>query len=130
LRQGRASWQAFRVLVVAAVIALGVAGITDAGGGAAVGAGGSRAAGSYIVVLKPSADRSVLVGQARSAGGTIALCIASGPCAGLTPAQIIQKIVGDAAAYNAKNTGYGFQGDPLRPIGGRYYGYLISAGIY
>jgi subtilisin len=63
--------------------------------------------------------------------GTVALCIASGPCAGLTPAQIVQKIVADAAAYNTANPGYGFTGDPLRPPPtGRYYGYLARAGLY
>jgi subtilisin len=64
--------------------------------------------------------------------GTVALCIASGPCAGLTPRQIIQKIVSDSAAYNSakKNVRYGFQGDPLRPIAGKYYGYLINASVY
>ena len=64
--------------------------------------------------------------------GTVALCIASGPCAGLTPRQIVQKIVADAAAYNTsrKGTDYGFQGDPLRPISGKHYGYLIRAGLY
>ena len=62
--------------------------------------------------------------------GSVALCIQSGPCAGLTPAQIIQKIVADAAAYNQANPGYGFQGDPLRPIADRYYGYLIRAALY
>jgi subtilisin family serine protease len=66
------------------------------------------------------------------AAGTAALCIASGRCAGLTPRQIIAKIVGDSASYNnaRRNTGYGFQGDPLRPITGKYYGYLIRAGLY
>lgn len=29
-----------------------------------------------------------------------------------------------------KNRGYGFQGDPLRPITGKYYGYLIRAALY
>jgi subtilisin family serine protease len=62
--------------------------------------------------------------------GTVALCIAAGPCAGLTPQQIIQKIVSDAAAYNQANPGYGFAGDPLRPIGGKYYGWLVRAGLY
>jgi subtilisin len=64
--------------------------------------------------------------------GTVALCIYSGPCAGLTPAQLVKMIVADAAAYNnsRKGTGYGFQGDPLRPISGKYYGYLIRAGLY
>jgi subtilisin len=64
--------------------------------------------------------------------GTVALCIASGPCVGLAPAQVIQKIISDAASYNTarRNSGYGFQGDPLRPVTGRYYGYLIRAGLY
>jgi len=62
--------------------------------------------------------------------GTVALCIYSGPCAGLTPAQIVTKIVADAAAYNNANPGYGFFGDPLRPVTGKYYGYLIHAGSY
>ena len=64
------------------------------------------------------------------AAGTVALCIAAGPCAGLTPVQIIQKIVSDDAAYNSANRGYGFQGDPFRPISGKYYGYLIRAALY
>ena len=64
--------------------------------------------------------------------GVVALCIASGHCAGLTPQEIIAKIVADAAAYNAmkKNSGYGYEGDPLRPIEGKYYGYLVSAALY
>jgi subtilisin family serine protease len=64
--------------------------------------------------------------------GTVALCLASGskPCAGLTPAQIVTKIVADAGAYNGANPGYGFTGDPLRPVEGKYYGYLIHAGSY
>jgi len=50
----------------------------------------------------------------RSRAGTVALCMYAGPCANLTPAQIVQKIVADAAAYNTDKThaGYGFQGDP------------------
>ena len=62
--------------------------------------------------------------------GTVALCIAKGPCAGLTPAQIIQRIVADAAAYNNAHSQYSFAGDPLRPVEGKYYGYLIRAGEY
>ena len=62
--------------------------------------------------------------------GTVALCIAAGPCAGMTPAQVITKIVADAEAYNLANPTYGYEGDPLRPQGDRYYGYLINAGIY
>lgn len=61
---------------------------------------------------------------------TVALCIASGACAGLTPAQIIQKVIADAAAHAAADPAYGFAGDPLYPVSGRYYGYLVWAGNY
>jgi subtilisin len=59
--------------------------------------------------------------------GLVALCISSGDCAGLSPAQIIAKIRSDAAAQPAS---YGFGGDPSRPIGSRYYGHLASAAGY
>jgi subtilisin family serine protease len=62
--------------------------------------------------------------------GTVALCIYSGACAGLTPAQIIQKIRSDAAAYNTAHPSYGFTGDPLHPVSGRYYGFLLWAALY
>jgi hypothetical protein len=64
------------------------------------------------------------------ATGTVALCIKSGSCGGLTAPQIIDKIVADAAAYNLAHPDYGFVGDPLRPAKRNYYGYLINAGIY
>ena len=32
-----------------------------------------------------------------------------------------------AASYNDANPGYGFQGDPLHPISGKNFGYLIRA---
>jgi subtilisin family serine protease len=64
--------------------------------------------------------------------GAVALCIASGRCAGLTPAQIVQTMRTDAAARPAS---YGFDGDPSRPIvdpggGTRFYGYLLYAAGY
>lgn len=62
--------------------------------------------------------------------GVVALCIASGPCAGLTPAQIITKIVADAHAYNVAHPDYGFVGDPQHPIAGKYYGDLVRAALY
>ncbi len=61
--------------------------------------------------------------------GTAALCIATGRCPG-TPAQKMQKLIRDAAAYNQANPSYGFVGDPHRPISGKYYGWLIRAGLY
>lgn len=61
--------------------------------------------------------------------GTAALCIARRLCTG-TPAEIIQKLRSDAQTYNDANSGYGFQGDPLRPVSGKYFGYLTRAGGY
>lgn len=80
--------------------------------------GGSYAHGSGTSFAAPAVS------------GTVALCIASGPCGGLTPAQITQKIVADAAAYNNAHPEYGFVGDPLRPVAGKYFGYLIRAALY
>jgi subtilisin family serine protease len=64
------------------------------------------------------------------AAGIVALCIAFGSCAGLTPPRIITKVVDDATAYNTTHPDYGFVGDPFRPISGRYYGFLLRASIY
>ena len=60
--------------------------------------------------------------------GLVALCMgeggAGGPCTGLAPADVIQRIRADAQARaTAAN---GFQGDPLQPLG-RYFGHLASA---
>ena len=57
------------------------------------------------------------------------LCIASGQCPG-TPAETIQKLRADAEAYSLAEPGFGFTGDPLRPVTGRYYGHLLRAGLY
>jgi subtilisin len=63
-------------------------------------------------------------------------CMLVGQCTG-TPAEIIQKLRSDAAAYNTANPGYGFTGDPLRPISGgkrtstqMYFGHLVRADLY
>ncbi len=64
--------------------------------------------------------------------GVVALCIgnggAAGPCAGMTPAQIVQKIRADAQAHATATNG--FNGDPLHPVAGKYFGYLAWAGGY
>lgn len=62
--------------------------------------------------------------------GTVALCIASGPCAGKQPKAIIRKILDDAASYNRRNPDYGYVGDPFRPQPGKYHGWLIRTGLY
>jgi hypothetical protein len=62
------------------------------------------------------------------AAGIAALCLgqagAEGPCTGLSSADMIQKLAGDAAAFATPANG--FVGDPLHPVG-PYYGYLLSA---
>ncbi len=64
--------------------------------------------------------------------GAVALCLddggVAGPCAGLTPAQIVQKMRSDAYGHSLAVYGYGFTGDPFRPVSTRYYGYLDWAG--
>ena len=55
--------------------------------------------------------------------GLVARCIDSGPCAGMTPAQIIAKLQADAAARPAAE---GFLGDPHRPVDGKFYGHLAK----
>ena len=62
--------------------------------------------------------------------GVVALCIAYRHCKRLSAKEIRLKIVRDASRYNLANPGYGYVGDPLRPVGGRHYGWLIRAGIY
>lgn len=61
----------------------------------------------------------------------VALCIddngAAGPCAGKAPPDVIRAMRANAEAFNAAQPAYGFTGDPLRPVTGRFYGYLPSA---
>jgi len=64
--------------------------------------------------------------------GAVALCLGNGsgpgPCAGLPPAQIIQKVRGDAQTHATDANG--FLGDPRHVLSGKYFGYLLSAGGY
>jgi subtilisin len=61
--------------------------------------------------------------------GLVALCLgedgAAGPCAGMTPAQIVAKLRSDAA--QATTLGYGFGGDPASSVESRWYGHLGHA---
>jgi hypothetical protein len=53
----------------------------------------------------------------------------AGPCTGLTPAQIVQKMRGQAESHSGSVPGYGFTGDPLRAFAGAYFGYLARVPV-
>jgi subtilisin len=64
--------------------------------------------------------------------GSVALCLGTatlpGPCAGLSPTDIVAKMRADADARSAAGRFYGFAGDLLRPLAGRIYGSLVWDG--
>ena len=53
--------------------------------------------------------------------GLTALCMAEDRCPSAAPADIV-------AALDSTDPGYGFAGDPSRPVSGRYYGWLALSG--
>ena len=93
------------------------------------------APGTCIVSDKIGGGTATYVGTSQAAphvAGTVALCLGNGgvpgPCAGLTPSQIVAKIRSDAQA--AATLTDGFAGDPFRPLTGKYFGYLATAAGY
>jgi subtilisin family serine protease len=91
------------------------------------------APGTCILSTYPKKNAAYGAGTSAASphvAGVVALCIASGPCAGLTPERIIAKLIADAADHSAADPGYGFAGDPGRPVDGRYYGNLVRVAGY
>jgi subtilisin family serine protease len=62
--------------------------------------------------------------------GTVALCLSTGACRGRTGVQVAAQVLAHAAAANLAHPAFGYVGDPLRPLAGRFYGFLIDAGAY
>jgi subtilisin len=86
--------------------------------------------GVCIRSVKNGGGTSTMSGTSMAAphvAGVVALCLSAGgvagPCAGQTPAQIIDRI---RTTAQARATTFGFQGDPLRPISGKSYGYAVN----
>ncbi|HEV3474369.1 MAG TPA: S8 family serine peptidase [Actinomycetota bacterium] len=106
--------------------------LTDAGEAHTV-----AAPGTCITSTRNGGGTTTMSGTSMAAphiAGLVALCMEEagtpGPCADLTPAQIIDHIRAEAQGYNTTTTTYGFQGDPLRPRNnGEYYGYLGRVGL-
>ncbi|MDP8967455.1 MAG: S8 family serine peptidase, partial [Actinomycetota bacterium] len=91
------------------------------------------APGSCIRSTWPGGGYGTASGTSMAAphvAGAVALCLgeagARGPCADLTPAEIISRMRADAQSRSTTDAGYGFGGDPLRPAGSRYFGHLLA----
>ncbi len=57
--------------------------------------------------------------------GSVALCIATHECPG-NPSDVKEEFLEETEEYNLEHQKYGYLGDPLRPLAGRYYGYLVQ----
>jgi subtilisin family serine protease len=57
--------------------------------------------------------------------GSVALCISQHECTG-SASDIMEQYLNLTKAYSKRHHDYGFDGDPIHPVGSRYYGYLTQ----
>jgi subtilisin family serine protease len=93
------------------------------------------APGTCITSAGLGGKASTFTGTSQAAphvAGAVALCHGSGgvpgPCSGLAPSAVIDRVRGDASA--AATLAGGFLGDPLRPLSGKVFGPLVTAAQY
>jgi hypothetical protein len=58
-----------------------------------------------------------------------ARCYAKGACSSENGTEMA-RIVANAANYARGNRGYGFVGDPYRPVRGRFFGHLVWGNMW
>jgi hypothetical protein len=59
----------------------------------------------------------------------MAQCYRRGVCRSNNNTEM-SRLVSSARSYNQANPGYGFQGDPLRPVLGKYFGWLVFGNVW
>ncbi|WP_231494348.1 S8 family peptidase [Arthrobacter sp. 9MFCol3.1] len=57
--------------------------------------------------------------------GSVALCISQKACTG-SAEHVMKQYLELTKSYSKRHHDYGFDGDPIHPVGGQYYGYLTQ----
>jgi subtilisin family serine protease len=57
--------------------------------------------------------------------GSVALCISQNECTG-SAEDVMEQYLHVTASYTMRHNEYGFRGDPVHPIGTKYFGYLTQ----